>query len=67
MEVKEQEDYIGDGVYVAYDGYGIQLGANDARHPTDMIYLEPDVLEALNRFAVRVGMKRRDIRVGVDV
>ena len=56
MEMKEQEDYLGDGVYVIFDGYGIQLRANDARHPTDTIYLEPEVLEALNRFIDRVDV-----------
>jgi hypothetical protein len=35
------KDYIGDGVYVEYDGHGIALNANDATNPTDSIYLEP--------------------------
>jgi hypothetical protein len=32
--------YIGDGVYVEYDGYHIVLKANDPNHPTDKIYLD---------------------------
>jgi len=47
------KDYIGDGVYTIFDGYGIWLHANDDENPTDRIYLEPLVLEALNRFAKR--------------
>jgi len=47
--------YIGDGVYVEYDGYGYWLLANDHLEPTDRIYLEPDVLKALNNFATRIG------------
>lgn len=47
------DDYIGDGVYVRFDGYGIELRANDPNSP-HVIYLEPEVLEALNRFVIRI-------------
>lgn len=50
-------DYIGDGVYVLFDGYGFQLRANDHANPTDIIYLEPAVLESLNNFADRFMKK----------
>lgn len=43
-------EYIGDGVYVCHDGYGIQLHANSHIDPTDRIYLEPYVLERLVEF-----------------
>lgn len=43
-------EYIGDGVYVQFDGYGYELRANDHRFPTDKIYLEPEVFESLLRF-----------------
>jgi hypothetical protein len=60
MEIEEMEkDYIGDGVYTLYDGYGIWLHANDHRCPTDRIYLEPSVLRSLIRFANRVGMQEK--------
>ncbi len=46
--------YIGDGVYVIFDGYGFWLHANDLRNPTDKIYLEPavfyDLVAAVKRF-----------------
>jgi len=42
--------YLGDGVYAIFDGYGILLHANDHQYPTDRVYLEPQVLEALDRF-----------------
>ncbi len=45
-------DYIGDGVYVEFDGFGIWLRANDP-NSEKAVYLEPDVLDALNRFADR--------------
>lgn len=55
-DIYEKQDYIGDGVYVEYDCGGIMLKANDHLDPTDTIYLEPEVLEALIRFAKRMGM-----------
>lgn len=42
--------YLGDGVYAIFDGYGIWLHANDHRYPTDRIFLEPSVMQALIRF-----------------
>ena len=56
---KNEVDYIGDGVYVRYDGFGITLMANHHEHPTDQVYLEPEVLDALNRFAVAVGINKK--------
>ena len=47
------EEYLGDGVYVEFDGYGFVLKANDNRNPTDTIYLEPAVLAALNSFVAK--------------
>jgi hypothetical protein len=44
-------EYLGDGVYAVHDGFGIWLHANHHEFPPDRIYLEPDVLAALNRFA----------------
>lgn len=46
-------DCLGDGVYGLRDSCGIWLHANDHQNPTDKIYLEPGVLESLNRFAAR--------------
>lgn len=46
-------EYIGDGVYCKFDGFGIILHANSHSDPTDRIYLEPNVLKSLNRFAQR--------------
>lgn len=47
-------DYIGDGVYVKFDGYGIELRTNDHLNPTNKIYLEPEILENLINFNKRV-------------
>ena len=50
-------DYMGDGVYIEWDGYAYWLRANDHRdgYCTDKICLEPSVLAAINRFVARMG------------
>ncbi len=55
--MNDNEDYIGDGVYVEFDGYGIILKANDFYCPTDTIHLEPRVLSILLQFAKRMEVK----------
>lgn len=44
----KEMDYMGDGVYVIFDGQGFWLHANDHANPTDKIYLEPGVWENLS-------------------
>lgn len=39
--------YLGDGAYLAFDGYGFELRANSLDSPTDRVYLEPSVALAL--------------------
>ena len=39
--------YLGDGVYVEFDGYHVVLKANSRISPTDTIYLDPSVIDAL--------------------
>lgn len=53
------KEYLGDGVYAVFDGYMIKLRANDFKNPTSQIYLEPEVLAALNRFAERMKKQHR--------
>jgi hypothetical protein len=45
--MKENTEYIGDGVYVMFDGMGWWLYANDPESPTDSIYLEDFVASQL--------------------
>ena len=41
--------YIGDAVYAAFDGYGIELRLNS--HESEcVVYLEPPVLQSLIHF-----------------
>ena len=53
-------EHMGDGVYAIFDGFGITLNINDHQFPTDTAYLEPQILNALIRFAKRNGIKIED-------
>ena len=51
MSNTQHQDYLGDGVYIEFDGYQILLKANNHLNPTDTIALEPAVFKALVRYA----------------
>ena len=53
------EEYLGDGLYAAFDGYQICLAANDkvSGHPSDKVYLEPAVLDAFIRYTKALGFQ----------
>lgn len=48
------EDYIGDGVYVTFDGYAITLDLR-GQDNTTRIVLEPQVMQNLKDFEARMG------------
>jgi hypothetical protein len=48
---KQQNAYLGDGVYASFDGYQIWLGLSPNQQ---LIALEPEVMAALVRYADRV-------------
>ena len=52
--------YLGDGVYVDFDGFQIVLTTEDGLRATNTIYLEPEVVNALFRFAQQVDRGIRD-------
>lgn len=43
---KNNPTYIGDGVYVFFNGWSYEISVNDHRNPP-ILYLEPEVLENL--------------------
>lgn len=51
------KEYLGDGAYAEFDGFGIMLTAENGIAATDTIYLEPDVLRSLIRFAKNQRME----------
>jgi hypothetical protein len=53
----ENPFYLGDAVYAFYDGNGIELKLNHHQSPC-LIYLEPEVMEALEIFWARAHAER---------
>jgi hypothetical protein len=49
-----RREYLGDGVYVAFDGFGLWLTTENGPETTNRVYLEPEVLAALERFVARL-------------
>lgn len=52
--------YLGDGVYVGHDGYGLVLTTEDGIRETNRIVLEPDVYRALVAYVEALGRKEGD-------
>lgn len=46
----KEKQYIGDGVYVQFDGYSIWLTTEDGINVQNRICIEPYVWEALERY-----------------
>ncbi len=53
-EKEEYKDYLGDGVYVKFDGYHIVLYLDNGFGPHSPIALEPDVMDKLARYTKRI-------------
>lgn len=49
-----KKEYIGDGVYVTHDGYSFILTTENGIKTTNIIYLEPELIDMLNDYAKRV-------------
>jgi len=49
------KQYLGDSVYVDFDGYCVMLTTENSEDgPSNTIYLEPQVLDALKRYLEKV-------------
>lgn len=48
------KDYMGDPVYADFDGFAIVLTTENGNGPSNIIVLEPEVLQAIIRFAQRM-------------
>ena len=54
--------YLGDSVYADCDGYGIRLTTENGGpcDPSNVIYLEPEVIHALIRYVETLKEKPQD-------
>ena len=57
MEPMELKAYLGDGVYVNFDGFALVLTTEDGLTVTNCIFLEPDVYRALLGYVDRLKTK----------
>jgi len=53
-------EHIGDGVYVQYNGYGIDIRVNDHQNPVAVV-LEPAVVHNLNLFLARKQEEKAEL------
>lgn len=49
--------YLGDAVYVDFDGYGLVLTTEDGIRASNTIYMEPDVYAALVAYVLALKTK----------
>jgi len=54
--------YLGDSVYGEYDGYGTILTTENGYGPTNKIYLEPQVQDALEAYWAEIKRKTDERR-----
>ena len=54
MIEQKHSEYLGDSVYASFDGYHIMLTTDNGYGPTNTIFLEPQVLVALENYVKRL-------------
>lgn len=54
------KDYLGDGVYVDFDGFALVLTAENGLSVQETIVLEPEVYAALLRYVERLKAAKGD-------
>jgi len=50
-----RKSYLGDAVYADFDGWCVVLTTEDGIRVLNKIYLEPEVLQALNAYVERLS------------
>ena len=54
-----EKQYLGDGAYVSFDGFGLTLTAENGISTTNTIYLEPEVYESLVKYVEQIRQKAK--------
>lgn len=55
-----EKTYLGDSVYAEFDGSGYMLTTENGLGPTNTIYLEPEVVHALETFIAKPATPKED-------
>ena len=50
MSHTKGDQYLGDGLYVSFDGYQVRLYASNGMETTNEVYLDPHVLDAFTSY-----------------
>lgn len=59
-EVKRDfRSYLGDSVYIDFDGYHLRLYTNNGGLDKNIICMEPGVVDALSKYINRIKAERR--------
>lgn len=51
---RPNEVYLGDGVYVSFDGYQLRLTTSSGTHITNEIFLEPGIYSNLVKYVDKI-------------
>jgi hypothetical protein len=52
--MNDKKEYLGDGLYATFDGWGIWLTAEDGVSVQNKVYLEPHVLKTFDEYVARL-------------
>lgn len=59
--MSKYKDYLGDGAYIDFDGYGYILTAENGICATDTVYLEQSVLRNFLEYIERINALKNEI------
>lgn len=54
------KQYLGDSVYVDYDGFAFILTIENGHGPSNIVCLEPEILEALDEYRKTVKEENKN-------
>ncbi len=57
VDVMSEKEYIGDGVYVDFDGFGVVMTTENGIEVQNTVYLEPNVMKNLIAYYSRMVNK----------
>lgn len=59
--IEIEQTYLGDSVYASFDGWMIKLTTNNGYDATNVIYLDPETVRALESFSRMAKLKAANI------